>query len=180
MTKILAAAGALVCVLIGVAILGSGAVLPPPAGSATRGLADGSVPPRASGDPLASSDVGRRALATAATQLGVPYVFGAATPGVGFDCSGLVWWAYHQAGVELPRSTFDQADVGDVVGIDELQPGDLVFTRGGDPARDLGHVSLYAGDGQVLTAPHTGTVITYRALDPTSVQKVRRVRESSG
>jgi len=88
----------------------------------------------------------------AMSQLGTPYVWAGAAPG-GFDCSGLVMWAYAQVGVSLPHSTYAQYNVGVPVSRDQLQPGDLVFFDG------LGHVGIYIGGGQFVHAPHTGDVV---------------------
>lgn len=93
-----------------------------------------------------------RAIEAARTQLGVPYVWGGETPGHGFDCSGLIQWAFGVGGVSLPRTTYQQVLVGAPVTQDRLAPGDLVFP-------DLGHVQIYVGGGQVIEAPHTGSVV---------------------
>src|SRR5262249_36950965 len=82
---------------------------------------------------------------------GVPYVWGGSSPG-GFDCSGLVMWAYSQVGVSLPHSSYAQYNMGVSVPRDQLEPGDLVFFDG------LGHEGLYIGGGMFVHAPHTGTV----------------------
>ena len=93
----------------------------------------------------------------AMSQLGTPYVWGGGAPG-GFDCSGLVSWAYAQVGVSLPHSTYAQYSMGVAVSKDQLQPGDLVFFDG------LGHVGLYIGGGQFVHAPHTGDVVKISGL----------------
>lgn len=116
-------------------------------------------------------------VAAAMTQLGVPYVWGGESPGVGFDCSGLVQWAYAQAAVEVPRTTQQQVLAGAPVSLDELRPGDLIFTRGyeGGVVIDLGHVAIYAGGGMEIVAPHTGTVVRLQTVTAADVQSVRRV-----
>jgi cell wall-associated NlpC family hydrolase len=88
----------------------------------------------------------------AMSQLGTPYVWAGAAPG-GFDCSGLVSWAYAQVGVSVPHSTYAQYNMGVAVSKDQLQAGDLVFFDG------LGHVGIYIGGGQFVHAPHTGDVV---------------------
>jgi peptidoglycan DL-endopeptidase CwlO len=85
-------------------------------------------------------------------ELGTPYVWGGAAPG-GFDCSGLVMWAYAQVGVALPHSSYAQWGYGVPVSTDQLEPGDLVFFNG------LGHVGMYIGGGQFIEAPHTGAFV---------------------
>jgi cell wall-associated NlpC family hydrolase len=108
---------------------------------------------------------GDRVVAVAMTQLGAPYVWGGASSG-GFDCSGLVQWAYSQNGVALPRTTSQQLLVGLPVGAEELRPGDLVFSRSIRDGRAVafGHVAIYAGGGQVIVAPRTGDVVSLRPL----------------
>jgi hypothetical protein len=129
-------------------------------------------------DGTLASGSGEAAVAAALTQLGVPYVWGGSTPGVGFDCSGLVQWAYAQIGISLPRVTFDQVLVGVAVDINDLRPGDLIFRRSiraGGEVVDLGHVALYAGGGLELVAPHTGDVVSLREVQPSAIQAARRV-----
>jgi len=120
---------------------------------------------------------GEAAVAAAMTQIGVPYVWGAEKPGVGFDCSGLVQWAYAQIGVSLPRTTFAQAEVGVAVSIDDLQPGDLLLSQGEENGHlvDEGHIAIYAGGGMEVVAPHTGTVVSLQPVQPELVEMARRV-----
>jgi cell wall-associated NlpC family hydrolase len=94
----------------------------------------------------------------AMSQMNTPYVWGGAAPG-GFDCSGLVMWAYAQVGVSLPHSSYAQYGYGVPVSRDQLQPGDLVFFDG------LGHVGIYIGGDQFVHAPHTGDVVKISSLD---------------
>jgi len=91
--------------------------------------------------------------------LGVPYVWGGATPS-GFDCSGLVQYVYAQLGVSLPHNTVAQWHDPNAVSIprDQLQPGDLVFFNG------LDHVGIYIGGGYIIDAPHTGTDVRIDSL----------------
>jgi cell wall-associated NlpC family hydrolase len=98
------------------------------------------------------------AVAYAMQELGTPYVWGGAAPG-GFDCSGLVMWAYAQVGVSLPHSSYAQWNYGVPVSVDQLEPGDLVFFDG------LGHVGMYIGGGQFIEAPHTGAFVQISNLN---------------
>jgi cell wall-associated NlpC family hydrolase len=102
----------------------------------------------------APSTVGESAANIALGQLGTPYSWGGAAPG-GFDCSGLVSWAYAQAGLGgLPHFTGALWNVGThIYSQSDLAPGDLVFFHG------LGHVGMYIGGGNFVHAPHTGDVV---------------------
>lgn len=89
--------------------------------------------------------------------LGVPYVWGGASPR-GFDCSGLVLYAFAQIGISLPHSTYALWPMGSPVSRDQLQPGDLVFFNG------LGHMGIYIGNNQMIHAPHSGDVVKISSL----------------
>ncbi|MFG1703894.1 C40 family peptidase [Nonomuraea sp. M3C6] len=99
------------------------------------------------------------ALQAAASKLGRPYVWGAEGPDT-FDCSGLVQWAYAQAGVRMPRVTHQQWVTGPQVPLAQAQPGDLIFWRL-DPTNPgyISHVAIYWGDGKMIQAPRTGDVV---------------------
>lgn len=96
-------------------------------------------------------------ISNAKTQLGVPYLWGGTTPNEGFDCSGLLQWAFRQEGVTIPRVTHDQWNAGTRVDYEDIQRGDLIFWRSDPTAPDyISHVAIYLGDGQMLEAPRTG------------------------
>lgn len=90
--------------------------------------------------------------------LGTPYVWGGMSPS-GFDCSGLVAYAYAQLGVSLPHHAASQFNYGTPVVRGELQPGDLVFFDG------LGHNGIYIGGDQFIHSPHTGDVVKISSLN---------------
>ena len=104
-----------------------------------------------------SSTLGGQAVAIAEQYLGVPYVWGGASPD-GFDCSGLVMYVYAQLGVSLPHNAYDQYLALPHVPTSDLEPGDLVFFYG------FGHVAIYIGGGMIIHAPHTGTVVQIASL----------------
>lgn len=118
---------------------------------------------------------GQAVVAAALQVLGTPYVWGAESPADGFDCSGLVWWAYRQAGFSVARTTETLIRTGVPVADGELRPGDLLFTRGGRPVRDLGHVAIYAGGGMQVIAPRSGKSVTVEPVSHDRVQAVRRL-----
>ena len=133
----------------------------PPAGLA--GAAPGNTWP---GDPAT-------VIAYALTQLGVPYQWGGETPGVALDCSGLVQLSYRAAGISLPRTSEAQATYGTPVPLTALQPADLLFFNDGTP---FGHVAIYLGDGLMIQAPYTGTVVSIAPIPPAdSVEAARQV-----
>ena len=119
----------------------------------------GGSSPATTGETGSSDTAGAVAVSWALSQIGTPYVWGGETPGVGFDCSGLVQAAYAVAGVSLPRVAQDQYDTTPKLAPGAvLVPGDLVFFGGGP--NSIEHVGLYVGvvSGQnvMVDAPHTG------------------------
>lgn len=114
------------------------------------------------------------AIAAALTQLGKDYVWAAADPNVGFDCSGLVYWSYKQAGVTLGRTTYEQIlDGTEVPNLSNALPGDLLFP-------DDGHVQLYLGNNEIVESPTFGETVTRRAEWASSFSHIRRVDPAGG
>ncbi len=83
------------------------------------------------------------------TQLGVPYVWGGTSPGVGLDCSGLTQYCYRKAGISIPRTSGAQLAGGTIVS--DPQPGDICWTPG--------HVAIYIGGGKMIEAQQTGVPV---------------------
>jgi cell wall-associated NlpC family hydrolase len=109
------------------------------------------TPPPPVSVPTGGSGAGHAAAASIALRyLGVPYVYGGASPS-GFDCSGLVMYVYAQLGISLPHYTVAQWNATQPVS--SPAPGDLVFFDG------LGHVGIYLGGGRFVNAPHSGSVV---------------------
>ena len=99
--------------------------------------------------------------------LGVPYLWGGASPKDGFDCSGLVKYVFARLGVDLPHFAASQFYSPDAVPVpaDKLKAGDLVFFVGSDGTRKMpGHVGIYIGDGYLIDAPHTGAFVEIDSL----------------
>jgi cell wall-associated NlpC family hydrolase len=113
------------------------------------------APPPSSGG---GSGSGAAAVRFAMAQVGKPYCYGGEGPGC-FDCSGLTMRAWAQAGVSLPHSSSAQYGVGRHVSAGELQPGDLVFYYS-----PISHVSIYIGNGQRVSATHTGDYVRVQSL----------------
>ena len=115
----------------------------------------------------ASSASGNAIVSYAYNFIGTPYVYGATGPDT-FDCSGFTSYVYaNAAGINITRTTYSQMGVGTPVSYDELQPGDLVFTYGGD------HVGIYVGGGQYIHAPQPGDSV--KVSNITSFYSARRV-----
>jgi len=94
----------------------------------------------------------------ALAQVGKPYIYGGVGL-TGYDCSGLVMAAYEAAGIDLPRTTYQQVHSGAAVAAADLEPGDLIFTIGseaGASRSNPGHVGIFLGANLVLDAPSTG------------------------
>lgn len=106
--------------------------------------------------------LGERIADTALTQLGRPYRYGGSTP-EGFDCSGLVRFAYLAQGITVPRTTGEQFRAAHVVKAGKLAAGDLLFFR--IDGKAVSHVAIYAGNGRFVHAPQTGKPVETRALD---------------
>jgi cell wall-associated NlpC family hydrolase len=110
----------------------------------------------------AAEGAGAAALLAARSRIGTPYRYGGSGPEA-FDCSGLVAYAYQQAGVAVPRTAAQQYALARPVPREELRPGDLVFFR--LSGRSVSHVGIYAGDGQFVHAPQTGGLVRTASLD---------------
>lgn len=116
----------------------------------------------------------------AKAKLGDPYVYGATGPNT-FDCSGLMQEVYGETGIKIPRTSEEQWRFGTAVTAGQLQAGDLVFTAGSDgTASDPGHVGMYDGNGGVIQAPHTGTVVQITPLKDFGATGYRRMPGVTG
>jgi len=142
------------------AVLPPGAAVEPLVTEVTRPgapFAVGTTPAGAavSGDAMNAAQL-TAALRAAESRRGLPYSWGAAGPAA-FDCSGLVQWAFAQAGVSMPRVAADQARAGPAVPVSQLQSGDLLFyhTDPTDPGY-ISHVAIYLGNGWMIQAPQPG------------------------
>jgi peptidoglycan DL-endopeptidase CwlO len=126
--------------------------------SSTASSASGSTGSSGASGSVPQGSGVSEAIAAAESRVGDPYVFGAAGPNA-FDCSGLVQWAFAQAGISLPHSSGAQYSDTTHIPMSALQPGDLVFFA--DPSQ---HVAIYIGNGQIVEAPHTGATVQITGL----------------
>ncbi len=116
------------------------------------------------GDVPEATSGGQEAVNLAATFLGVPYVWGGTSPS-GFDCSGLMQYVYKQLGYNINRVADAQMKNGIPVSREELMPGDLVGFYSSPGSGYVSHIGMYAGDGLMIHAPHTGDVVRYASID---------------
>jgi cell wall-associated NlpC family hydrolase len=140
-------------------------------GGGAAGAAPTTTQSKTGGNNMAGGVSGqaKAAVGAAESQLGVPYVYGDEIPGVGFDCSGLVQWAYKQAGINLPRTS--QAMWSDLkkrrIPLTQVQEGDLLFTAGSDgTANSPGHVAMMVSNRQLIQAPYTGQDVQLTGYNP--------------
>ncbi|MDT5189419.1 MAG: peptidoglycan DL-endopeptidase CwlO [Mycobacterium sp.] len=126
------------------------------------------APPEAAVPMPGPGAEGMVAVQAALTRIGSPYSWGASGPS-SFDCSGLVMWAFQQAGVNLPHSSQALAQGGQSVSMDQMQPGDLVTYYS-----DASHVAIYIGDGMMVHASTYGTPVRVAPVDNAPIHNVRR------
>jgi cell wall-associated NlpC family hydrolase len=112
--------------------------------------------------------LGERVFQAAQSKLGAPYVWGATGPNA-FDCSGLVLWAYREAGVEVPRTSYQQVSAGYGVSVADIPGGDILTFNGG------GHSGIYAGNGNVIHAPQAGQPVQISPVSSMGLENARRL-----
>lgn len=136
-----------------------------PSGSVPLGPSGANLPPEVVAGIDAMPPTIVTAIKFALAQVGKPYVWGATGPEA-FDCSGLMLASWASAGVSLPRTTYEQVNVGVDVTQGPWLPGDLFFP-------EAGHVGMYLGSGLWVEAPHTGDVVKVTTSPP--VWRARRI-----
>jgi len=107
------------------------------------------------------NEVGTAIARLAMSQIGTPYHYGGTNPAQGFDCSGLVFYTYTQAGYDVPRTSQEQFRVTRKISLGEANPGDLMFFQ--DQTK-LSHVGIYLGDGRFVHAPSSGQSVAVADL----------------
>ena len=124
--------------------------------------------PASGGMPGPDLNVGTIVVNAALTRIGAPYAWAATGPDA-FDCSGLVVWAFHQAGLTLPHSSEALASGGQPVTLDQMQPGDVISLF-----PDASHVGIYVGDGRMIHAQFEGLPVIVESLRGAPINNVRR------
>lgn len=124
-------------------------------------LASGCAKYPASMDSLGGTVTGQSVVRSARAAVGTPYRPGGDSLREGFDCSGLVCWAYAKNGVSLPRTTVEQRNLGRSVSKGSLQPGDIVVFN---IRRGL-HTGIYTGDGKFIHSPSRGKTVREESLN---------------
>jgi len=120
--------------------------------------------------------IGKKVVKTAYTQMGKKYRYGGKSPRQGFDCSGLIWWAYDKHNITVPRVTKDQAKHGRAVRLKYARLGDIVVFRTGKGAHGL-HTGIYSGKNTFIHSPKTGARVRVESLSvPYWSKKLIRVR----
>lgn len=119
--------------------------------------------------------LGLQAVAYAYQLLGIPYLYGGTTL-AGLDCSGLTQLVYDKFGVQLPRTSQQQATAGTAVSLQNAAPGDLlVYNEPGEGPNS--HIGIYVGNGQMIDAPYTGADVR---VDPVDYQHLSTIRDVTG
>ena len=151
------------------AVLAAPAATPPPAlAPASPALGDVATLAALPAPGGGGGGAGAIAVQAALTRIGSPYVWAAAGPGA-FDCSGLVMWAFQQAGVFLPHSSYALAAGGQPVSLDQMQPGDVITYYS-----DASHVGMYVGNGMMVHASTYGIPVAVEPVNNAPIFNVRR------
>jgi hypothetical protein len=157
--------------------------LPPvPAASATSwssaasaaGLTASTAPVSTPAAGFATTGTGAEVVGAATKYLGVPYAWGGTDPASGLDCSGLTQRVYADLGIDLPRTSAQQATAGrPVASLAEAQPGDLVFFDNASSRAGIDHVGIYIGGGKMIAAPQEGEVVKVQDVGtPTLIRRL--------
>src|SRR5688572_28719575 len=119
-------------------------------------------PSRIHVEPQPATTVGGAIAELAMGMVGTRYLYGGTDPTEGFDCSGLVFYAYAQAGYRVPRTSQELFRAARKIAVGEADPGDLMFFQ--DQTK-LSHVGIYLGDGMFVHAPANGREVAVASLD---------------
>jgi hypothetical protein len=142
------------------------------AGAAAAAGLDGTGPASSAVGPATASE--GAVVAEAQKFLGVPYLWGGTDPAKGLDCSGFAQLVYKNLGIDLPRTSSQQATSGQAVAsIGDARPGDLVFFDHSSSRAGIDHVGVYIGNGKMIAAPQAGEVVKVQDVgSPTVIRRV--------
>lgn len=128
---------------------------------ATTGCTSSPAAPVAQVPASLPTEASHPGVRVATAMLGAPYRYGGSSPR-GFDCSGLVYYAFRETGMRVPRTTGAQLRHAQPVALSQLQPGDLLFFR--QRSSRVSHVGIYVGDGWFIHAPSRGKRVSYESM----------------
>ncbi|MET0493706.1 MAG: transglycosylase SLT domain-containing protein [Actinoplanes sp.] len=151
-------------------------IAPPTADTAFATALDGAR--KTTGLKTAAGPTGQSVVDSAKKYLGTPYVFGSTDPAKGLDCSALVQRAYKDLGIDLPRTSREQAKAGtEVASLKEAKPGDILAFD-----KPVDHVAIYLGDNKMIAAPKPGDHVKIQSVyeTPTHIRRVVGTSEATG
>ena len=120
----------------------------------------GSTSATSASAPTGATGTGAEVVGAATKYLGVPYKWGGTDPATGLDCSGFTQRVFADLGIDIPRTSSQQATAGrPVASLAEARPGDLVFFDNSSSRAGIDHVGLYIGGGKMIAAPQEGDVV---------------------
>jgi cell wall-associated NlpC family hydrolase len=126
-------------------------------------------PPRAATHVgISTAQPGHSISEQALAMIGVRYRYGGNDPATGFDCSGLVYYAYSRSGLSVPRTSQSQFRAARKIGLSDVEPGDVLFFQ---DQEKLSHVGIYVGDGRFVHAPASGRSVTLARIDTPYYQR---------
>ncbi|EGB16039.1 NLP/P60 protein [Pseudodesulfovibrio mercurii] len=132
--------------------------------AACAGTTPAPVPPEAVVPAQSASPRAEKVIRTARALVGTPYKWGGYSPGTGFDCSGFIWYVYHQNGVNLPRMSWQQLGAGQPIRRADIRPGDLVFHQVDKDGKSL-HVGIVTDRGTFVHSPSSGRRVMESSLN---------------
>ncbi|MDR3320680.1 MAG: C40 family peptidase [Desulfovibrio sp.] len=117
-----------------------------------------------SSDSNIAPPIAHKVVNTAYSQIGKKYLSGGTSPATGFDCSGLVWWAYKRNGLQVPRKAVEQAYAGAAISPHNARPGDIVVFRTSHSPNGL-HTGLHAGGSMFIHSPRKGSAVRTESME---------------
>jgi cell wall-associated NlpC family hydrolase len=153
--------------ILAIALLSAGCAGTPVQGTAEHGAAAAQSAPVTTAVP-ATADVRASIADLAVTMVGVRYRYGGAHPSDGFDCSGLVYYAFASNGHVVPRTSRQQFDAAQKIPLERAAKSDLLFFR---DQEQLSHVAIYLGDGRFVHSPSSGGAVRIEFIDTPYYQR---------